>query len=65
MIELSAREIAEAVQGTLVGLEEGAEDSVRCTSATTDSREVVEGTLFIAKPGEVTDGHRFIGSARE
>ena len=65
MIELSAREIAEAVQGTLVGLEEGAEDSVRCTSATTDSREVVEGTLFIAKPGETTDGHRFIGTARE
>ena len=38
---------------------------MRCTSATTDSREVVEGTLFIAKPGETTDGHRFIGTARE
>lgn len=65
MIELTAREIAEAVGGTLSGLDATAAETVVCTSATTDSREVSDGTLFIAKPGEVTDGHRFIGRARE
>lgn len=33
--------------------------------ATTDSREVQTGTLFVAKPGAVTDGHRFIPMAFE
>lgn len=65
MIELSAREIADAVGGTIAGLDEASTDAVLCTSATTDSREVTHGSLFIAKPGEVTDGHRFIGTARE
>lgn len=29
----------------------------------TDSREIVEGGLFVAKPGETTDGHKFVESA--
>lgn len=28
-----------------------------------DSREAVEGSLFVALPGEHTDGHRFVGDA--
>ncbi len=30
---------------------------------TTDSREVMEGDLFIALPGETADGHRFVDGA--
>jgi UDP-N-acetylmuramoyl-tripeptide--D-alanyl-D-alanine ligase len=29
----------------------------------TDSREIVPGGIFVAKPGEVTDGHLFAGTA--
>ena len=31
--------------------------------AAVDSREVVSGNLFVALPGERTDGHRFVGDA--
>jgi UDP-N-acetylmuramoyl-tripeptide--D-alanyl-D-alanine ligase len=31
--------------------------------AAVDSREVVPGNLFVALPGERTDGHRFVGAA--
>ena len=63
MIALTAAEIAEAVGGQPVGLEASDLDSITCTAATTDSREVGPGALFIAKPGETTDGHRFIPQA--
>ncbi len=33
------------------------------TSAVLDSRQVTEGALFFAVPGERVDGHKFIGSA--
>ncbi|MGO1770937.1 MAG: UDP-N-acetylmuramoyl-tripeptide--D-alanyl-D-alanine ligase, partial [Microbacterium sp.] len=31
----------------------------------TDSRGIGAGGVFVAKPGEVTDGHRFVGAARD
>ena len=31
--------------------------------AAVDSREIVPGNLFVALPGERTDGHRFVGAA--
>jgi UDP-N-acetylmuramoyl-tripeptide--D-alanyl-D-alanine ligase len=35
------------------------------SGVTFDSREVIGGELFIALRGESTDGHRFVGQARE
>lgn len=58
MIQLSLHEIASAVNGTLVG-----DDVLVTGSVETDSRLVSSGTLFVAKPGEITDGHNFIAQA--
>lgn len=62
MIEFSAAEIATVIDGTLS--EAAQQDPSRTvTSATTDSRESRPGGLFIAKPGDATDGHLFVASA--
>ena len=64
MIKLSVSEIAKAVDGQVsAGV---AADEVFVTgSVETDSRLVGAGSLFFARPGEMTDGHLFIGSALE
>lgn len=62
MIALTAAEIAEAVSGELRGIADP--HSITVTDADTDSRSAVAGSMFIAKPGEHTDGHRFIDAAR-
>ena len=64
MIELNAAEIAAITGGELVGAA-AADPSITVSSATTDSREAREHALFIAKPGEVSDGHLFVGRAFE
>ncbi|WP_104179400.1 UDP-N-acetylmuramoyl-tripeptide--D-alanyl-D-alanine ligase [Arthrobacter sp. B0490] len=64
MIEFSAAEIAALTGGVLVGTDP-ALPAITVTSAATDSRECVPGSLFVAKPGEESDGHLFIGSAFE
>ena len=62
MIELNAAEIAAITGGELIGpAAQGTGFAV--TSATTDSREATQGSLFIAKPGENSDGHLFVGAA--
>ncbi|WP_334170491.1 UDP-N-acetylmuramoyl-tripeptide--D-alanyl-D-alanine ligase [Sinomonas sp.] len=58
MIEFSAAEIARITGGRLVG-----DPQTIPTHVTTDSREVVDGSLYVAKPGERADGHSFIGAA--
>lgn len=63
MIPLTAAEVADAVGGSLAGVDNPHELIV--TGADTDSRLMRTGDLFIAKPGETTDGHRYIGDARE
>lgn len=63
MIPLTAAEIAHAVHGTVYGIEDP--DRVTLTGADTDSRNIGPGDLFIAKPGESTDGHRFIDAAMQ
>jgi UDP-N-acetylmuramoyl-tripeptide--D-alanyl-D-alanine ligase len=47
------------VGGVVVG------DDVRVGSVVTDSRLAVPGALFVAIVGERTDGHRFVGDARD
>ncbi len=59
MISLSLQEIAKIIGAELIGAGE-----IQVTSSVeTDSRLVKAGSLFVAKPGEVTDGHLFISDA--
>jgi len=59
MIRLSLAELAEITNGRVIG-----DSSVEVFAGVeTDSRRVETGYLFVAKPGEVTDGHLFIGAA--
>lgn len=61
MITMNLLEIAEAVDGKLV---DDAWSAIEVRgSVETDSRLVADGSLFVAKPGEVTDGHNFVEQA--
>lgn len=66
MIELTLREIAEITGGTLVARNTGlTAESTVSGLVDTDSREIAPGGIFVAKPGEETDGHLFVGKAVE
>ncbi|MBW1637611.1 UDP-N-acetylmuramoyl-tripeptide--D-alanyl-D-alanine ligase [Microbacterium resistens] len=65
MIALSLGEIAALVGGELHPAADATPETVVSGAVDTDSRQIVEGGIFVAKPGEVTDGHRFVGAARE
>jgi len=59
VISLTVAEIAKAINGRVVG-----DSSLLVTaSVETDSRICKPGSLFVAKPGEATDGHLFIPNA--
>ena len=58
-MRMTVKEAAAACGGTLLG---GNPDAV-LTSASTDSREIGPGALFVPIAGERTDAHRFIGRA--
>lgn len=60
MITARLSEIASAIGGVLHG-----SDAEVTGSVETDSRLVKAGALFVAKPGEVTDGHLFLQAAKE
>ncbi len=60
MIALSVAEIAKAISGQI----NGDETVVVTGSVETDSRLVKTGSLFVAKPGEETDGHLFAPAAK-
>ena len=65
MIALSLAEIAEAVSGTLNTHGTDTPETVVSGVVDTDSRAMEPGAIFVAKPGEVTDGHLFVGRAVE
>jgi UDP-N-acetylmuramoyl-tripeptide--D-alanyl-D-alanine ligase len=50
-------DVGRAVEGLFLG------DDVEVTSVAIDSRDVVAGSLFVALPGERTDGGRFVPEA--
>lgn len=60
MITLTTAEIAALTGGRLSTT---AEPATAITSVTTDSRAVKPGALFVAKPGEHSDGHHFVAGA--
>lgn len=55
----TAKTLREALGDEIVRLEES--ENISIESATTDSRLVEDGSLFIARKGEKIDGHDFIG----
>jgi UDP-N-acetylmuramoyl-tripeptide--D-alanyl-D-alanine ligase len=55
---LTAGDLVEATGGRLL-----ARSSRPIRGGAADSREVVSGNLFVALPGERTDGHAFVGAA--
>jgi UDP-N-acetylmuramoyl-tripeptide--D-alanyl-D-alanine ligase len=66
MIALTLAEIAEAAGGTLVTARSPlTAESVVDGAVQTDSREIRAGGIFVAKPGEFTDGHLFAPAAVE
>ena len=60
MIDLTLAEIAHIVNGRLVS---GAPSMVVSGATDTDSRLIATGDIFVAKPGEETDGHLFVPAA--
>ena len=59
MIPLTLKEIAEATGARL----DGADPDAIVSAVVTDSRAVVPGALFVALPGERTDGSSFVRDA--
>jgi UDP-N-acetylmuramoyl-tripeptide--D-alanyl-D-alanine ligase len=66
MISLTLGEIADIIGGRLFSPAGDLDAGLSLSGQVdTDSRELVTGDIFFAKPGEFTDGWNFIGSARE
>ena len=61
MLPITVKEIVHVCNGTLLC---GDEDTL-VTGASTNSKEIEEGSLFIPIIGERVDGHKFIGMAVE
>lgn len=63
MIALSLAEIATVLGGDLRLAGTATAQTVVDGVVDTDSRNMGPGSIFVAKPGAETDGHRFVGSA--
>ncbi|NEG70046.1 UDP-N-acetylmuramoyl-tripeptide--D-alanyl-D-alanine ligase [Bifidobacterium choloepi] len=61
MMPMTLAEVAEATGGRLVGAP--ATDEAVALHVTTDSRDVVPGTVFVAIAGEHVDGHDYVARA--
>ncbi|HYP72716.1 MAG TPA: UDP-N-acetylmuramoyl-tripeptide--D-alanyl-D-alanine ligase, partial [Microbacterium sp.] len=62
MIRMTLAEVAAAVSGTLETAGPDTAETVVDGTVDTDSRNIGAGDIFVAKPGDVTDGHLFVGS---
>lgn len=62
MIDLTLSEIAAATNGRLIPAH-ASPDSIVSGVSDTDSRLITPGDIFVAKPGEETDGHLFVDAA--
>lgn len=65
MIRMTLAEVAAAVSGTLHPAPHDTPETSVDGDVDTDSRLIGAGDIFVAKPGEVTDGHRFVADAVE
>lgn len=65
MIRMTLAEIADAVGGTLQLAGADTPETVVAGAVETDSRAIGEGDIFVAKPGEATDGHLFVAAAAD
>jgi UDP-N-acetylmuramoyl-tripeptide--D-alanyl-D-alanine ligase len=63
MIALTLHELARAVGGQLHLAGSDTDQTVVSGAVDTDSRQMEPGGIFVAKPGEATDGHLFVGAA--
>ena len=63
MIALTIAQIAHAVSGELHLAPGATADTVTSGAVDTDSRLIEAGGVFVAKPGEETDGHLFVDAA--
>lgn len=64
MIALSLREIRDLTGGVVHGAD-SLDAVVVDGTVTTDSRECVPGSLYVARVGEVADGHDFVAAAAQ
>ncbi|MEV7633210.1 UDP-N-acetylmuramoyl-tripeptide--D-alanyl-D-alanine ligase [Microbacterium sp. NPDC089318] len=65
MIALPLAEIAEILHGELRLHAPDTAETIVDGVVDTDSREMSAGSIFVAKPGEVTDGHNFVAAASD
>ncbi|NYF16323.1 UDP-N-acetylmuramoyl-tripeptide--D-alanyl-D-alanine ligase [Microbacterium sp. AK009] len=65
MISLPLHHIALTVGGDLLLAGEDTPDTVVSGAVDTDSRAIGRGDIFVAKPGESTDGHLFVPAAHQ
>lgn len=63
MMPMSLRQIAQAVAGRLITSESQSSHDPIATSAVSDSRQVREGSVFVAIAGERVDGHDYVARA--
>ncbi|WP_374315619.1 Mur ligase domain-containing protein, partial [Microbacterium sp.] len=63
MIALTIAQLAHVLGGQAVLAEGSTADTVVAGGVDTDSRLIAPGGIFVAKPGEETDGHLFVDAA--
>lgn len=63
MMPMTVSQVAQAVSGAMVHCADAGERTV--TNVVTDSRQVTDGSLFVAIAGEHVDGHDFVAQVGE